>query len=77
MAARIRPILIQYFLGTLSQRTVDNLFWPVAAGLAVYLLFPQSFRRLMLLAGGSFLVFVALGVGTVGVALALLWAVLS
>ncbi len=51
--------------------------WPVAAGLAVYLLFPQSFRRLMLSAGGSFLVFVALGVGTVGVALALLWAVLS
>ena len=51
--------------------------WPVAAGLVVYLLFPQSFRRLMLFAGGSLLVLVALGVGTVGVALALLWAVLS
>ena len=31
----------------------------------------------MLFAGGSLLVLVALGVGTVGVALALLWAVLS
>lgn len=51
--------------------------WPAAAGLAVYLLFPQSFRRLMLLAGGSILVLLALGVGTVGIALALLWAVLN
>lgn len=51
--------------------------WPVAAGIAVYLLFPQSFRRLMLLAGGSLLVLIALGIGTVGLALAVLWAVLS
>ena len=51
--------------------------WPVSAGLAVYLLFPQSFRRLMVLAGGSLLLLIALGVGTMGVALALLWAILS
>jgi len=51
--------------------------WPVAAGLAVYLLFPQTFRRLMLLAGGSLLVVVTLGVSALALGIALLWILLT
>ena len=51
--------------------------WPVAAGLAVYLLFPQTFRRLMLLAGGSLLVLVTLGVSALALGIALLWILLT
>ena len=51
--------------------------WPVAAGLAVHLLFPQTFRRLMLLAGGSLVLLVALGGGALAIALALLWMLLT
>ena len=50
--------------------------WPVAAGLAVHLLFPQTFRRLMLLAGGSLIVLVAAGAGALAIGIALLWILL-
>ena len=51
--------------------------WPVAAGLAVYLLFPQTFRRLVLLAGGSLLVLVTLGISALALGIALLWILLT
>ena len=51
--------------------------WPVAAGLAVHLLFPQTFRRLMLLAGGSLIVLVAAGAGALAIGIALLWILLT
>jgi len=51
--------------------------WPVAAGLAVHLLFPQTFRRLMLLAGGSLIVLVAAGAGALAIGIALLWLLLT
>ena len=51
--------------------------WPVAAGLAVHLLFPQTFRRLLLLAGGSLIVLVAAGAGALAIGIALLWILLT
>ena len=51
--------------------------WPVTAGLAVHLLFPQTFRRLMLLAGGSLIVLVAAGAGALAIGIALLWILLT
>ena len=51
--------------------------WPVAAGLAVHLLFPQTFRRLMLLAGGSLIVLVAAGAGALAIGIALFWILLT
>ena len=51
--------------------------WPVAVGLSLHLLFPETFRRLRWVAGGSLLVLGVLGVG-VGVAVvSLLWMLIS
>ena len=51
--------------------------WPVAAGFAVYLLFPQTFRQLVLLAGGSLLVLVTLAISALALGIALLWILLT
>ena len=51
--------------------------WPVALGLSLHLLFPQTFRRLLWFAGGSLLLLALLGAG-VGIALvSLLWILIN
>ena len=51
--------------------------WPVALGLSLHLFFPQTFRRLLWLAGGSLLLLAVLGAG-VGVAVvSLFWMLIS
>ena len=51
--------------------------WPVALGLSLHLLFPQTFRRLLWLAGGSLLLFALLGVGVGIILISILWTVIS
>ena len=51
--------------------------WPVALGLSLHLLFPQTFRRLLWLAGGSLLLFALFGVGVGIILTSILWTVIS
>ncbi len=51
--------------------------WPVALGLSLHLLFPETFRRLLWLAGGSLLLLALLSVGLGIAVLSLLWMLMS
>ena len=51
--------------------------WPVALGLILHLLFPQSFRRLLWFAGGSLLLLALLGAGLSVAFVSLLWMLIS
>ena len=51
--------------------------WPVAAGISLHLLFPQTFRRFVWFAGGSLLLLASLGVGVGVLVLSLLWMLIS
>ena len=51
--------------------------WPVAVGLSLHLLFPETFRRLLWVAGGSLLVLGVLGVGVGFAVVSLLWMLIS
>ena len=51
--------------------------WPLALGLSLYLLFPQTFRRLLWFAGGSLLLLALLGAGVSIAVVSLLWMLIS
>ena len=51
--------------------------WPLALGLSLYLLFPQTFRRLLWIAGGSLLLLALLGAGVSIALVSLLWMLIS
>ena len=51
--------------------------WPVALGLSLYLLFPQTFRRLLWFAGGSVLLLALLAAGVSIAVVSLLWMLIS
>ena len=51
--------------------------WPVALGLSLHLLFPQSFLRLLWFAGGSLLMLALLAVGAGVTVVSLLWMLIS
>ena len=51
--------------------------WPVALGLSLYLLFPQTFRRLLWFAGGSVLLLALLAAGVSLAVVSLLWMLIS
>ncbi|WP_137024874.1 hypothetical protein [Synechococcus sp. UW179A] len=51
--------------------------WPVAIGLSLHLLFPQSFRRLLWFAGGSLLLLALLGAAASVTVVSLLWMLIS
>ena len=51
--------------------------WPVALGLSLHLLFPQTFRRLLWFAGGSLLLLALLAAGVSIVVVSLLWMLIS
>ena len=51
--------------------------WPVALGLSLHLLFPQSFRRLLWFAGGSLLLLTLLGAAVSVTVVSLLWMLIS
>ena len=51
--------------------------WPVALGLSLHLLFPQTFRRLLWFAGGSVLLLALLAAGVSIAVVSLLWMLIS
>ena len=51
--------------------------WPLALGLSLYLLFPQTFRRLLWFAGGSLLLLALLGASVSIAVVSLLWMLIS
>ena len=51
--------------------------WPVAVGLSLHLLFPQSFRRLLWFAGGSLFLLALLGAAVSIAVVSLLWMLIS
>ncbi|KZR87071.1 hypothetical protein MITS9508_02538 [Synechococcus sp. MIT S9508] len=51
--------------------------WPVALGLSLHLLFPQTFRRLLWFAGGSVLLLTLLAAGVSIAVVSLLWMLIS
>ncbi len=51
--------------------------WPVALGLSLHLLFPQTFRRLLWFAGGSLLLLALLGAGVSIAVVSMLWMLFS
>ena len=51
--------------------------WPLALGLSVHLLFPQTFRRLFWFAGGSLILLAVLGAGFSVAVVSLLWMLIS
>ena len=51
--------------------------WPVALGLSLHLLFPETFRRLLWFAGGSLLMLALLAVGAGVTVVSLLWMLIS
>ena len=51
--------------------------WPVALGLCLHLLFPQTFRRLLWFAGGSLLLLALLAAGVSIVVVSLLWMLIT
>ena len=51
--------------------------WPVALGLSLHLLFPQTFRRLLWFAGGSLLMLSLLAIGAGAAVMSLLWILIS
>ena len=51
--------------------------WPVALGLCLHLLFPQTFRRLLWFAGGSVLLLALLAAGVSIVVVSLLWMLIT
>ena len=51
--------------------------WPVALGLSLHLLFPQTFRRLLWFAGGSLLMLSLLAIGAGAAVVSLLWILIS
>ena len=51
--------------------------WPVALGLCLHLLFPQTFRRLLWFAGGSVLLLALLAAGVSIAVVSMLWILIS
>ena len=51
--------------------------WPVALGLSLHLLFPQTFRRLLWFAGGSLLLLALLAAGVSIAVVSLFWMLFS
>ena len=51
--------------------------WPVALGLSLHLLFPQTFRRLLWFAGGSLLMLALLAVGAGVTVVSLIWMLIN
>ena len=51
--------------------------WPIAVGLSLHLLFPQTFRRLVLIAGGSLLLLGLISVGLSVTLVTVLWMLIS
>ena len=51
--------------------------WPVALGLCLHLLFPQTFRRLLWFAGGSLLLLALLAAGVSIAVVSMLWILIS
>tara|TARA_Y100000746_G_scaffold117243_1_gene100384 strand:- start:211 stop:564 length:354 start_codon:yes stop_codon:yes gene_type:complete len=51
--------------------------WPVALGLSLHLLFPQTFRRLLWFAGGSVLLLALLAAGVSIAVVSMLWILIS
>ena len=51
--------------------------WPVALGLSLHLLFPQTFRQLLWFAGGSLLMLALLAVGAGVTVVSLIWILIN